>query len=1052
MPRTAQLACLAYLASTSGLVSVAAADLPPLVDLHNSIQQLDSDTVRLQLKLEQAFGTDDKQHNLNLTTDWSQGAAGTGWGSTPSWNRAKHTSRFVNVTYTGDTIRGEIAVTLQADRWVPKDKQPIDLTVRITAKVTSLFAPGEKAFDDAYWADSDKRSGKLANVAGTFELASEKFGNSSGKLSGALRLPNSAGKWNHGQKSADGVRVGFDMGKKRVNWTHMRNTRLNFSEPKDLTQYGGLRVQIGTAQPRTDAAVSVWLKEADGSWYYYSRAVPLSAESNSADLAFADFEEAEWVSPDGGTSFMDEDYSLDLSQVTAMAVGVVNAFGIGPVTFTIQDIGLLPASSVQPVEVSVSGKTLSINDHEFIPAGLFGGFAPDLPQRYRPGTQRRILTVPGAYARNVYDLYYYKGSDVPDGIQLIQELAKDKYADLHKLVGGKAVKNLKKNAVEPKKKKGNWPKNARSTSVRFLKNLVNKKELSDVALLKNYKDLIAQADNAQPGDGQQLLAHRQMLDAILGDLVKDTTTEPPHEAFFIDCQGDRTQTASFLKRDDWEAYLKACGVAVGQANAQNGNRVHTEFWNEPYLNWQKGRNYGTKLFRTDLAGEGKPVIVRRKDGSTNDVIPHFEWYRAKDKKGNDVWKVRDPTAFTYWSGKGNEYIYNRMFEVYGKAVKETNPDTMVTAGWGMKWNEDGWAAWDMLYLPTFEKNIAYIDGVHEHHYMGDTTDIAGSYEVLAAYGMTEHNKWLYGYNTETTDLLDIPAVGEVNTPEKAAQAKNFRVGTYNLRDVIYMCAQIPDKAKARTVIHYDHTPSGSDMTWDTLKDLRGRLVKGSSTDSKVWVASSIDGTDPVARRPEGGHALVVAVWNDHRDSRQVSIDLTAPTGTSFKAGTWEAPRQNRDTLGVTFNKGELAATGTNHQVTLTIPGRSVWKASIPLSGSPVTEAEVTRQQFFANDILSDVMPGQSVTKALSIDADALQSATKATVRCVLEHAAHGEAVVSLGGQDFVLPPAINRDNGNLIVELPIDLKLLQAQNNLEFKVGTANSAGYMVAMASVVLE
>ena len=205
---------------------------------------------------------------------------------------------------------------------------------------------------------------------------------------------------------------------------------------------------------------------------------------------------------------------------------------------------------------------------------------------------------------------------------------------------------------------------------------------------------------------------------------------------------------------------------------------------------KKGKNFSTKMFRTDLAGEGKPVIVRRKDGSTKDVIPHFEWFQAKDKKGNDVWKIRDPTAFTYWSGKGNEYIYNRMLAVYGKALKQANPDAILTAGWGMKWNEDGWAAWDMLYLPTFEKNIKYIDGVHEHHYMGDTTDIAGSYEVLTAYGMTEHDKWLYGYNTETTDLLDIPAVGEVNTPEKAQQAKNFRVGSYNLRDVIYLCAQV----------------------------------------------------------------------------------------------------------------------------------------------------------------------------------------------------------------------------------------------------------------------
>ena len=72
---------------------------------------------------------------------------------------------------------------------------------------------------------------------------------------------------------------------------------------------------------------------------------------------------------------MDEDYQLDLTQVSAMAIGVVNAFGIGPVSFTITDVDLLPAQAITPVAVNVTGKTLSINDHAFIPAGIFGGFA-----------------------------------------------------------------------------------------------------------------------------------------------------------------------------------------------------------------------------------------------------------------------------------------------------------------------------------------------------------------------------------------------------------------------------------------------------------------------------------------------------------------------------------------------------------------------------------------------------------------------------------------------------------------------------------------------------
>ena len=72
-------------------------------------------------------------------------------------------------------------------------------------------------------------------------------------------------------------------------------------------------MKILTTTPRQDAEVSVWLRESDGSWYYYSGAVPLNKKENVVET-FADFEEAEWVSPEGGTTFMDEDYSLDLTE------------------------------------------------------------------------------------------------------------------------------------------------------------------------------------------------------------------------------------------------------------------------------------------------------------------------------------------------------------------------------------------------------------------------------------------------------------------------------------------------------------------------------------------------------------------------------------------------------------------------------------------------------------------------------------------------------------------------------------------------------------------
>ena len=44
-------------------------------------------------------------------------------------------------------------------------------------------------------------------------------------------------------------------------------------------------------------------------------------------------------------------------------------------------------------------------------------------------------------------------------------------------------------------------------------------------------------------------------------------------------------------------------------------------------------------------------------------------------------------------------------------IKAVNPGAVCIAGWGFRWHEDHWGAWDMIYKPTIDKNIDLIDGV-----------------------------------------------------------------------------------------------------------------------------------------------------------------------------------------------------------------------------------------------------------------------------------------------------------------------------------------------------
>ena len=245
---------------------------------------------------------------------------------------------------------------------------------------------------------------------------------------------------------------------------------------------------------------------------------------------------------------------------------------------------------------------------------------------------------------------------------------------------------------------------------------------------------------------------------------------PPEasELFIIDCMGERLHPATYLLRDDWQQFLHESGKEYGRRAKAAGIIPRVEFWNEPYLNWaERSRvNYDVKFYRQDLAVDGGQVSVKRASGQL-DIIPHLQWVPARDDSVSQTatgLMIIDTTAPSYWSGKGNGFIYDAMARAYFLQVKSSHPQAVAIAGWGFRWNEHNWKPWNIIYRPTIDNLIDVIDGVHEHHYQGDPTNVLASYELVTAYGMTRHNKWLRMYNTETNDLVDAPAGGRGQHP------------------------------------------------------------------------------------------------------------------------------------------------------------------------------------------------------------------------------------------------------------------------------------------------
>ena len=534
--------------------------------------------------------------------------------------------------------------------------------------------------------------------------------------------------------------------------------------------------------------------------------------------------------------------------------------------------------------------------------------------------------------------------------------------------------------------------------------------------------------------------------------------EDGHEEFHIDVWHDRYQPALNLTDADWKAKLIARGKAYAQKAKLAGYPARLELWNEPYLNWARTRkNFQTKLFDDRQAKEGGPVTVK----ATGKVVPHFQWTRTP--RG---WEVIDATQHTYYSAKGNSYLYDEMLLPLAKAVKEVYPNVQVLVSWGFRWKADHWTAWELEYKPSIDRCMPYIDGACEHHYGGEPTALVGMYEVLTAYGVTQHKKWLYSYNTEAGELREIPVHGQIDTPRKAATLTQLRKAIYEVRDIMYCAAQVPDKLRSRTILTWkSRAAQATPVAYGFLKNLRGRLVESDSSDKKVWCVTSIDGTDPKAMPRRGyGRSLVVALFNDHAGPRDVELTIAAPTDTVFRYGTTERLQVDPDTGDFALAAQRMKkVSGPKQAFKLTLPGKGFWKTWLSLYPAPrrrrrrprkgkAYPAEVMRQQFFSADILRAVGRGRLFATTVKLDPEILKAATRAWLRLVVEDIAPGEATVRLGTKEILLPKAVTSENVNRTLMIPVKPADLSPQTTFAFRVNPGNFAGYRVDMTSIVLE
>jgi hypothetical protein len=535
----------------------------------------------------------------------------------------------------------------------------------------------------------------------------------------------------------------------------------------------------------------------------------------------------------------------------------------------------------------------------------------------------------------------------------------------------------------------------------------------------------------------------------------------------VDCQGDRYHSAlNFLQDRSFSNYFERAGSNYAARCRKLGVTRHAEFWNEPYLNWaERSRaNYDPKWYDQTHAVDGGPVTI--KGWST--PLNHLKWrrYWAADAQGRidylvpvpqgakpgdtfpyqhrlyfkpgggqnftvvEKWDVYDPTAPSFWSGKQNWEFYMWMLVPWAKAIKGTNPDVQVVAGWDYPMYCDGWQVWELLFKPTIDGAIQWIDGICEHHYGSNSRADAGSYEVAVAYAMARYGKRIRCYNTETAGCED-PAV----PGSKHGNATPYGAYNFGMRDVVEMWYRCPDKAVARAS-HGSLTPGwgggGDEFFFKMLKDVRGRLVETRCDDLDVWPVAALDGKH-----------FTLVIFNDRPHPRPVDLLAFAPRGMAFKAGrkVWVEATVEKGPLA--FREEAFPADGDSFRVDLTLPMKTAIKIVLPMVGEPPTRVERVRRQYFSPDILSKVVPGASFWTWIRVDAMRLSQAHRACLKLVLEGVRRNEAAVWVNGVEIRIP------NHDWITEIPLDTSILRPRTELRFE---SSADGYRVDAASVVIE
>lgn len=537
----------------------------------------------------------------------------------------------------------------------------------------------------------------------------------------------------------------------------------------------------------------------------------------------------------------------------------------------------------------------------------------------------------------------------------------------------------------------------------------------------------------------------------------------------IDCYYDRYQPAWIIRNPGgFTADLE--NLAERYANAAGSSFPHVlEFWNEPFLNWasRPAVNYDNRWYDTTQAVVGAPV---KRPGSQENM-PHLvwnytRWFRqiqpptitdpvnfyvqlannwtalnnlpiggtltvgSRTFQAINSWLARDTTQASYYSSLANGWMYDKMYRIFASKIKEVNPNVKVLSGWGIQLHQDNYRPWRTLYRLSLDSNHALIDGIHEHHYGGDTRWIASGYEVAHAYAHQKYGKRLKFYNTEAGGFLDPQIPGNVTPgPPSGGVQQQARSGmTYTLRDILFLLRHSPDKAEARSAHEAHLYGAGDGFALEMMKHLRGELVWTESTQDNLWVVAS--------RRQD---TLAVLCFNDNNSATNAVLKIELPQGQLLESGSMTFVKDSTDGTNMAWVRSNLEVSGQQWRDTIAFTAKSARAFLFQTSGTAAMQETVKGEQFFGDKTLLSIPPNTSDTIHVNIAAEAFQNMKSARLKMLVQN------VPTLATLNFNGTDVPYRQTG-FFTYLPLDTTLISSRNTLVFRAGSTALSLQMVSV------